>query len=301
MYRNLNTQSLGITGRQSELIELALTYKFRGLDLHMGSILRRARKKGVDAATRFVSSANMKVGEFHLAIDWLADDAAFRSSLEELNEIAEIAAALGVSGCTATVKPASHDRPYNENFELHRVRFGDAADILGARGIKLGIGFLAAPAHREGYDNPFIHDAESLLTLIKTVGSPHVALALDVWNWHVGGGGMDQIRDLSGDQIASLRLADIPAEVDVADITDDQRYLPSEGGVIDCAAILRLLAEKHYEGPVAVYPHPSRFSGMTRDAIVQQVSARLDQLWITAGLGPDGKLAAAPAETDSSS
>jgi hypothetical protein len=35
MYKNLNTAALGITGRQSELIELALTYGFRGLDLDM--------------------------------------------------------------------------------------------------------------------------------------------------------------------------------------------------------------------------------------------------------------------------
>lgn len=41
MYHNLNPAALGITGRQSELIELALTYGFGGLELDIAGIVKR--------------------------------------------------------------------------------------------------------------------------------------------------------------------------------------------------------------------------------------------------------------------
>ena len=41
MYKNLNTEILGITGRQSEIIELALTYGFRGIEIDIADLRRR--------------------------------------------------------------------------------------------------------------------------------------------------------------------------------------------------------------------------------------------------------------------
>ena len=38
MYRSLNIDTLGVSGRQSELIELALTYRFRGIDVDVEAL-----------------------------------------------------------------------------------------------------------------------------------------------------------------------------------------------------------------------------------------------------------------------
>ena len=59
MYRNLDAVALGISGRQSELIELALTYGFSGLDVDIASFLKRARNNGVEQACRFMNSAGL--------------------------------------------------------------------------------------------------------------------------------------------------------------------------------------------------------------------------------------------------
>ncbi|MBM4091809.1 MAG: sugar phosphate isomerase/epimerase [Planctomycetes bacterium] len=289
MYKNLNAAALGISGRQSELIELALTYGFRGLYLPLGELARRVRMSGMDRACRFLASAKIQVGGFDLPIRWLADRPAFESALVELRETAEVAAKLKATNCTAVVEPASDHLPYHENFELHRTRFADIAAVLGANGIKLGLSFRAAHRYREGREYPFIHQAETLLTLIKTIGSPHVGLALDTWDWYIGGGGMDQLRDLPCQQITSVRLADAPAAAELACINEDQRMLPGEGGMIDCAAIFRHLADIKYAGPVTLNTHPAQFAGMTRDAIVQKTSAVLDGLWRSAGLTPTGR------------
>ena len=298
MYKNLNTAALGITGRQSELIELALTYGFRGLDLDMADIIKRARTRGLDSARRYVTSAGVRVGEFPLSIDWQAEEVTYRSGLVELKEIAEIAAALGATNCTATIRPYSGEVPYHENFEMHRRRFAEIGDVLAAHNIRLGLAFQAAAAHREGRGIPFLHQGETLLTLIKTIGSRHVGLTLDTWDWYAGGAGMDQLREFPPQQIMAVRFADFAAPSDLRQLTDQDRMLPGDGGSVDGGAILRWLAENDYAGPVTLYPHPSRFRGMTRDAIMQQASARFDALYRAAGISRSGNLEPLSIEPD---
>ena len=62
MYKNLNAESLGISARQHELIELALTYKFRGIDLDVDSLMKQVELHGTEHATRYLTSANVRIG-----------------------------------------------------------------------------------------------------------------------------------------------------------------------------------------------------------------------------------------------
>ncbi len=64
MYKNLNSDALGISGRQSELIELALTHKFSGLDLDLAPLCRQVQSRGLEHARRFLDSAKLKIGGF---------------------------------------------------------------------------------------------------------------------------------------------------------------------------------------------------------------------------------------------
>lgn len=294
MFKNLDPAALGITGRQSELLELALTYGFRGINLDIGEIVKRARVRGKEAACRCVVSAGIQVGEFSLPFDLLVAEPAFRKALVELAEVAEVAAGLGAPCCVATVTPALSDAPYHEFFELHRRRFGEVAQVLSQHGLRLGLALRAAPGHRPSGQAPFICQAETLLTLIKTVGHPQVGLVLDTWNWYVGGGAMDQLCEVPAQQIVSVRLADIPDTADLSRITERHRQLPAEGGLVDCAAILRHLAEQQYSGPVTISPDSAHFAGMTRDAIVQRISATYDGLQRAAGITRSGALEPMP-------
>ena len=98
--------------------------------------------------------------------------------------------------------------------------------------------------------------------------------------------------------MVSARLADAPASADLATIAADERYLPGDGGLIDCISIVRHLSSVDFDGPVAICPHAARFSGMTRDAIVQRASATLDEVFKEAGLNRVGKPLAAAAEVE---
>jgi sugar phosphate isomerase/epimerase len=174
--------------------------------------------------------------------------------------------------------------PYHENFELHRRRLGAIADALGKRGIRLGIGFLAAPTHRADKSFQFIHEADALVTLLKSIASKNVGLTLDTWDWHFGGGKLDQIRTLGADRIVSVRMAEAPADVSPDTLTDEQRLIPVMGGPVDNASAIAVLAEIGYKGPVSAGPHPAAMTGMTRDTIVQKCSTALDDLLKTVGI-----------------
>ncbi len=278
MYKNLSADGLGISGRQSELIELALTHDFKGLDLDIIDLAKRAQNSGVEQAGRFLSSANIAVGGFDLPIRWLADEATFQSDLPLLNSALELSRSLGGKGCFAVIQPGSDDLPYHENFELHRKRLAEVAAIVAKFDMKLGLVLLAAPARRVENRFEFIHQADALLTLIKTIGAKNVGLVYDTWNWRVGGGTVDQVKELGSEGIIAVRIADAPAEIDPATAEETDRLLPTEGGAIDCSAVIAMLGEIGYEGPVSLFPHASRFTGRTREANVLEAKTALDDL-----------------------
>ena len=291
MYKNLNPASLGVSGRQSELIELALTYGFRGLDLEAGEIVRRALTQGVEEAGRYIRSGKVKVGGWMLPVDLAAPDAGFAKEVERLHGLAEAARQIGITYCTFEIKPFSNDLPYHENFERHRERLIQVGEVLGQRAIRLGLALKAAAAHRQDVAYQFIHRAEELLTLIRNTNSPHVGLALDTWNWEVGGGGRDQLDELAGAQLVSVSIADLPEDADISTVQDKQRLLPPDESIEQHGGLLRAFAQLTYAGPVTLRPHPSHLARLTRDASVDLCSKKLDQIWSAAGLNKAGKIA----------
>ena len=97
MFKNLNTKSLGITARQNEMIELALTYKFSGFDIDIESLMQQAEQRGQEHATRFIDSANIRIGSFELPVDLAASDEDFARDLAGLAKVAELAETLGAT------------------------------------------------------------------------------------------------------------------------------------------------------------------------------------------------------------
>lgn len=297
MYRNLNATSLGATGRQSELIELVLTYGFQGLDVDAVDMIKRAIAQGLDDVVCFIRSANIKVNGFELPCDLDASDEKFQTSLKALDKRAETAREIGFDRCEVNISPASDELPYHDNFERHRKRLAEVAETLAKHDMKLGVGLLAAPKLRQDRAFQFIHKAEELLTLLKTVGVPTVGLSLDTWNWQVGGGGVDQLDELPVGRIVSVRIADVPEDADLSAIEETQRLLPSESTIEVHAELVKKLVERKYPGPITLQPDPSQLDDAPRDTKVEQCAELIDQIYAAAGLTKHGKPAPVEAES----
>jgi sugar phosphate isomerase/epimerase len=290
MFKNLSTEALGISGTHSEVIELALSYGFKGLDLDIVDFAAQVKAAGMAKARRLYDSAKLRLTAFRLPIEWHEDPERYKSDLEALPAYLEIAKELGFTRAITMIEPAGDMRPFHENFEYHRRKLAELAGAVEPFGIKIGVGFLAPASHKQGRAFQFIQTFDQVLFLLKSVTAKNVGLALDTWHWYLGGGTLEQLRSFPGDKIMAVYLVDCDAGVTAVTATDKARRLPGETGVVDCAAILTTLGEMHYEGPITPCAFKDNRAGQGRDKIIKAASVAVDQVWKAAGLNPQGKL-----------
>ncbi|MEZ6105297.1 MAG: TIM barrel protein [Pirellulaceae bacterium] len=288
MFKNLSGDGLGVSARQNEKVELALTYGFKGIDIDLAEMVSRVGPLGEDFAKRYISSAQksakLQIGSFKLPISISGEDADFNNRLAKLETAAAFAKSIDATRCTFDISPGSNRLAYHENFEMYRNRLGAIADILGKHGIRLGLGLVAAEDARKNYEYQFVYEVEPLMTLVKTIGRPNVGVALDLWNWTVGSGALDQIEELNVEDIVAVRVADVPENADPKALSFKQRLLPGTTPSSRAVKLLQILKAKGYQGPISAAPHASQFSGLTRDAVVVRTSEALDRVLDQAGV-----------------
>lgn len=278
MYKCLSPSAIGVLARQSELLEIALTHKFQGLEIDINEVLKRAQSTSAKQSCRYLASAQVRIGGFELPVRWQGADEEFKADLSQLGTLLEVCAALNADRCFTTIRPTCDQRPFHENFQFHVDRLGQVADALAPANLKLGLNFLAAAADRADGGFQFIHQADPIVLLLNNIQRDNVGLLLDTWRWSVGGGDVEKIRSLRGDQILSVHIADLPASYDAATITEEERLLPAEGGSIDFASLFSTLEDLGYDGPLVLALSPAVFKGQKREAIVSQASTLLDTL-----------------------
>ncbi len=284
MFKNLNATVLGVSGRQSELIELAMTYGFKGLDIDISDLVKRTQRSTYEEAARYLSSSQMQVGGFEIPVDLDADDAAFAKALSGLPVVAEIAGKAGAKTGNLRIPAATNRLPYHEYFEIIHKRIDQVAEIMKAHSIQVGIFFSAAIENREGKQFPFIKDVEAYLAIFKACTSPNVGLTIDTWNWTVGGGSVAHLSNIPEGRVTGLRIADAAEGIDLENASLTQRLMPGSNGIIDNVGIVSQLAKAGYEGPLSAYGHVSQLTGRTRDSIVSMAQDCLDKVLSTAGL-----------------
>ena len=125
MIKNFAPSALGLNGRQSELIELALTYGFNGLDVDMHEMLRRAQRTSTEDASKYLHAAtDLQIGGFDLGIDLDADEDAFTAQLGGLHPVADLAKQMGATRGYIYAPPATDRLPYHEYFDVQTTRLG---------------------------------------------------------------------------------------------------------------------------------------------------------------------------------
>ncbi|MBL8889602.1 MAG: sugar phosphate isomerase/epimerase [Planctomycetaceae bacterium] len=285
MFKNLVGEGLGVSGRQNEMIELALTYGYRGLDVDMNDMVGRATEVSQQFACQYLLAAekSLQVGSFELPIDFRVDNDKFKASLSRLDVMIEICKQLNAKRAYINI-PASSSLPFQENFERYRLRIADVADRVASCGLRIGLAFNATGEAAKRYENKFITTAEELLTLIKMIGKSNVGLMLDTWHWHLGGGTTETLKKLTADQIVAARFADFPNDISVENAKSKSRQLLKTDSNSFTVQMLRTLNQLNYEGPLASCPGSSQFGGMTRERIVQTLSDNLNDVLPIAGI-----------------
>ncbi len=284
MLKNFSPIALGINGRQSELIELALTYAFTGIDIDMHEMLRRAQRTTTQDAAKYLEAAKITIGGFDLGVRLDDDEESFVSQIGGLHPLADLAKELGANRAYVRVPAATDRLPYHEYFDVQTKRLTQIAEVLGTRGIKLGVGFSAGKETADGKEFPFIRTAEGLVAMVNAITGDNVGFLIDTWDWVVGDGAMDQLSEIAADKIVAVRLGSLPSDVDPSKATSSDRVLPEQEGTLNHVNLVKHLASISFEGPISPSASNQSYKGQTRESIVQRAQEAVDGISKEAGL-----------------
>lgn len=281
MYKNLNCDLLGISGRQSEIIELALTYGYKGIDIDMADLVKRCQRGSFESASRFLTSSKLRVGGFQAAVDLDSDDETFTAQAALLNGAAEIAGRAEAQTAVLNI-PGQTDRlPYPEYFEVLRKRIDEVSTVFGNEGVRVALAFTAGGEEGESKEFKFIQDVEGFVALVKSC--QNVGIVFDSWNWFCGAGTEEHLDRIGNDKIYIARISDCVEGVAAESATLNDCLLPSSTGVIDNSVYLKRFSDAGIDIPVSARGRLEAPGG-TRDKLVGKTQDALDQAFATADI-----------------
>jgi sugar phosphate isomerase/epimerase len=299
VFRNLSTIGLPLSGRPSELIELALSFGFDGMDIDILDFCQQAEIYGVDHARRLMVSARLQASSIHLPITLAGDDATFASEVEQLPKLFEMAQATECSRATATIVPGSNEHSFKDLFELHRSRLDQIGNMASKHDVAIGLAIVSEAECRADFSNQFIYNYEGLLGLISS-SHESIGAVIDNWSLHLTGESTSIISQLPAKRIVELRVSDAPSDVSANELIANQRLMPGETGVINCVELLQTAEKAGFEGPVTPWATRATLKGIGRERIVRLAGDRLETFWKDAGLPIEPRWFA-PAATDEQS
>ena len=283
MFRNLSTIGLPLSGRPSELIELALSFGFDAMDIDILDFQQQADAFGVPHARRLMVSARLKSGIFHLPVQLDADEATFKEQIAALPKRLELAAATECKRAVTSIAPASDEHSFKDFFELHRSRLHDIGDLLAQHDLMLGLTIRPEAEARQGKSSQFIHTFEGLLGLVM-VAHERIGAVADAWAFHVTGEPLELMAKVPQGRLVEVRVSDAPRDVPPAELTHAQRLMPGDTGVISIAEVLTAAKAAGFDGPVTPWADRATLVGRGREKIVKLAGDRLEAAWKEAGL-----------------
>jgi len=254
MFPNLAPGVVGLKVSFLEGLDLARAAGFEGADLQIDAAVDLDGREGAGAVREAYGSRGLRPGGWALPDIWRGSDAVFLDGLKNLENQARVAGEAGCFRCCTWV-PSWHDSLSRTDYWKQAVhRFREIARVLQGHGCRLGLEFLGPRTLRAGRAHGFIHTLDGMLALCDATGQQNVGLLFDLWHWYTSRGTLDDLRQLSGDQVVYLHVNDAPAGVDPLDQVDNRRCLPGATGVIPARELIGILREIGYDGPVTAEP-----------------------------------------------
>jgi len=272
MFKCLVPGCVGIDLPWEQWPALAAKHGFEAVDLRLDA--SKPASFYVDA----LGAHGIRAGGAGLPVDFRKDDAAFDETFAGLEAIAKLAAEVGCDRFYTWILPASDERTFGENYEMHAERLNACAKVLGAHGCRLGLEFVGPKTSRDGKTYAFIHTMEGMLDLADDVG-PNAGLLLDSWHWYTSHGTLDELAALTDNEIVYVHVNDAPEGIDVDAQLDNVRALPGDTGVIDIAGFMNALVKTGYTGPVTPEPFVKELAEMSTDEAMRLVSASMKRIW----------------------
>lgn len=274
----LKTLAPGAIAHPGSLAEAAPVAARAGFDALWLDLPLESRPD-VSASREILAHHRIRAAGFTLPVEYRKSAEEFEAGLAVLERYAPYAEALGMDRCITWIFPFSDTMEYGENFSFHRRRLAQAAGILCAHGIRLGLEFIGPPSMRAGKRHEFIHTLDQAMELCNAIG-PSAGLLLDVFHWDLAGHTLaDFARIPDASWVVHAHVMDAPAGRTPEEQQDQERCLPGATGVLRIADFFTGLARLGYDGPVQPEPFTPALGELPFEEAAVRVKAALDSVW----------------------
>jgi sugar phosphate isomerase/epimerase len=221
-----------------EKVRIAGRLGFDAVELWNDEITEFESHSSLGELKRIITDAGLRVASVIALGGWLdLDDKSYHTGLDECRRRMDQAAALGSPIIVASPPQGRVDR-------AHAVeRYGELLRLGRRHGVRPALEFL-------GFVDGISTLAEAR-AIADATRDPDATLVVDVYHILRGGGRLEEIRGLSGSQIAIFHLDDMPAKPSFREQTDHDRVMLGDG-VVDLRQVVADLRAIDYQGALSL-------------------------------------------------
>ncbi len=277
-YKNLAPGHIGVQANQRQALEYAVKYGFDSITPSLGEFQNKSASE-IREWVRLMKEKGIRYGGGGLPVEFRRDEDRFKSDLAKLPKQAGVLKQLGVTRVATWIMPGHRELTYRQNFDMLTKRFRQVAKILKDNDIRLGLEFVGPRTTRSRSRFAFICTHIEMMELVEAIGTGNVGLLLDSWHWYTSHGTVDELLELSNNDVVHVHVNDAPAGIDLDKQVDNRRALPATTGVIDMKGFINAMVKIGYDGPVECEPFDQQLRQMDNDAALKKTIDSLNRAW----------------------
>ena len=277
-YKNLGGGHIGLRANQQQALEYAVKYGFDSITPNLGEFENKSAAE-IRQWIAMMKAKGIRYGSAGLPVQYRRDEDRFKTDLARLPKQAKVLKQLGVTRMATWITPGHGELTYLQNFKLHERRFREIAKVLKDSGIRLGLEFVGPRTSRMRSRFAFICTQHEAMELAEAIGTGNVGLLMDSWHWYTSHGTVDELLQLSNEDIVHVHVNDAPPDIPVDEQRDNRRRLPTTTGVIDLKGFINALVKIGYDGPVECEPFDQELRAMPDPVKLQKTIDSLNRLW----------------------
>ena len=277
-YRTFAPGHIGVRANQRQALDYAVQYGFEAISPNAGEFANRSAAE-IGEWLALMNDQGIRYGAAGLPVEFRRDEEQFRKGLGDLPRQAKLLQQLGITRVATWILPGHNELTYLEHFKLLERRFRETAGVLKDHGLRLGLEFVGPRTTRARFRYAFACAQRDMMELVHAIGTGNVGLLLDSWHWYTSHGTVEELLQLSNQDIVHVHVNDAPAGVPVDQQVDNRRKLPVTTGVIDMKGFINALVKIGYDGPVEVEPFDEEVRKLEPDAAVRQTAESLHRVW----------------------
>jgi len=277
-YKNLGHGHIGVKANQRQALEYAVKYGFDSITPNLREFESKSNAE-IHEWVATMKERGVRYGASDLPVEFRRDDDRFKRELALLPKRAIVLKQLGVKRMATWIPPGHRELTYLQNFEQHKRRLREVAKVLKDNGIRLGLEFVGPRTSRARRRFPFICTQLGMMELAEAIGTGNVGLLLDSWHWYTSHGTVEELLQLSNNDVIHVHVNDAPSDIPVDKQIDNRRKLPVTTGEIDLKGFINALVKIGYDGPVECEPFDQELRRMEDNAALQKTIESLNRLW----------------------